>query len=78
LPELQEAVSNCDSKALEHAAHALKGLVGEFYARPAFEAALRLETSGRNGNLEGIEEEYDVFKTEIERLKASLIALARP
>ena len=76
MTNLREAVARCDSKGVQSAAHALKGLTGEFCAKPAFEAALTLETIGRNGDLSRVEEAYAVLQKEIERLKGVLIALA--
>ena len=72
-PELEAAVSSRDSEALEKAAHALKGLVGELCAKPAFESALRLEMMGRNGDLSGLAEEYPIFSREIEQVRQALI-----
>lgn len=43
LSEIRESITHCDSKALERAAHSLKGSVGSFGAQGAFDAALRLE-----------------------------------
>src|SRR5262249_28041818 len=56
LAEIRAAVSAGDAPRLRRAAHTLKGAVGTFGAREAFEAALRLETMGREGNLGGAEE----------------------
>jgi len=78
LSELQKAVSRRDSKTLENAAHAFKGLVGAFCAGPAYEAALRLEMMGRNGVLSRLDEEYTIFEKEIKRLKQALVALITP
>src|SRR5262249_30315009 len=54
-PALVEAVANAvgkgDVSLLKTAAHALKGSVDNFAAPGAFDAALRLETLGREGNL---------------------------
>jgi two-component system sensor histidine kinase/response regulator len=54
-PELQsairESIARHDSKALEQAAHSVKGAVSSFGAQAAREAALKLEVIGRDGDL---------------------------
>jgi two-component system, sensor histidine kinase and response regulator len=49
--QISDAVDRADGKALENAAHTLKGSVGNFGAKPAYEAALSLEMLGRSGDL---------------------------
>ena len=51
LAEVHRAVESNDSDALQNAAHSLKGSVGNFGAKAAFEAALRLEMMGRHHDL---------------------------
>src|SRR5262249_8162774 len=48
---LREAMARGDCQALTRAAHSLKGTVSSFGAPAAREAALRLETMGRSGDL---------------------------
>ena len=55
LPDVKEAVAQNDAKALEYAAHTLKGSVGNFVAEDACEAAFVLEKAGRAGSLTGAE-----------------------
>ncbi|MCH8293660.1 response regulator, partial [Candidatus Poribacteria bacterium] len=74
LAELQEAISRRDANAIASAAHGLKGLVGEFCAKPTFDAALKLETMGRESDLSHLDEASTVFDAEIEKLKTTLIA----
>jgi protein-histidine pros-kinase len=54
-PELQTAIRDSiargDRKALEHAAHSVKGAVSSFGAQAARQAALKLEMIGREGDL---------------------------
>ena len=54
-PELQTAIRDSiargDGKALEHAAHSVKGAVSSFGAQAACQAALKLEVMGREGDL---------------------------
>jgi hypothetical protein len=51
--------------------------VGNFAARPAFEAALKLEMIGREGSLAHAEEAYAALEKEIERLQPALAGLRR-
>ena len=76
LGQIREAVGSRDPQALQHAAHTLKGSVGNFGAEAAFEAALRLEKMGRAGDLTGIEEAYAALESEMQRLEPALASLA--
>src|SRR5262249_58456686 len=57
LAEIKEAINRGDGNALARAAHALKGSVGNFAAKNAFVVAQRLETIGRNRELQTAGEE---------------------
>lgn len=72
MSDIKDAVSKNDSHALERAAHSLKGSVGAFCAKPAFDAALKLEMMGRENNLTDAKNVYTVLEKEIERLKSAL------
>jgi two-component system, sensor histidine kinase and response regulator len=80
LPELQtslrKAVTAGDAKAIERAAHKIKGSIGHFAAQPAFEAALKLETLGRDGRLSAAEPAYAELEKEIERLIPAMADLS--
>ena len=75
LSEIRQTITSGDSKALEHAAHSLKGSIGNFAAQPAFEAALRLEMMGRDDNLTHAEDAFAVLENEITLLKSELVAI---
>ena len=75
LAEIRQAVANHDAKTIERAAHALKGSVSNFCAQPAFEAALKLELLGREGNLTQAEEAYEALEKEVARLLPAISAL---
>ena len=53
LGELHKAVEAGDSKAVERAAHSIKGAVSNFGARAAVDAAAQLEQLGRAQKLAG-------------------------
>lgn len=56
LGDIQAALQKRDAKALEIAAHSLKGSVGNFFSQGARDTAQKLELIGRSGNLTGAEE----------------------
>ncbi len=75
LSEIRASITRRDAKALERAAHTLKGAVGNFGARSAFEAALRLEVMGRDGDFAKAAEACVELEKEIARLERALAAL---
>jgi HPt (histidine-containing phosphotransfer) domain-containing protein len=70
--DIETAVANKDSKGLEKSAHVLKGSIGNFETASAFERAQRLETMGRNRDLDQAVTEYARLEGEIARLKDAL------
>jgi CheY-like chemotaxis protein len=77
LRDLRDAVAGQDAAKLKRAAHTLKGSLDIFAAKPAFAAALTLETMGRTGNLAGAGEALTVLEAEMRRLEAALTGNAR-
>ncbi|MBM4083417.1 MAG: response regulator [Planctomycetes bacterium] len=67
--EMRAALERGDRRALERAAHSLKGLVGMLNAKAASDAALKLETIGREGDLAQAQEAWAALETELERLR---------
>jgi len=76
LEEIRDALARRDALAVSRAAHRLKGELGILAARGASEAALRLETTGREGDLTAAAEAFSTLEREIERLEPQLAALA--
>jgi HPt (histidine-containing phosphotransfer) domain-containing protein len=72
LSQIENAVMRRDGQALATAAHTLKGMVGNFCARATFDAALRLETMGQNGDLAGAAEAFTTLKEKTQRLETQL------
>ncbi|MHB0963239.1 MAG: Hpt domain-containing protein [Gemmatimonadaceae bacterium] len=70
------AVSAGDAKALEQAAHLLRGSVGNFVATEATAAAARLEAFGRAGDLSLAAGALRTLEAAIERLTPALRELA--
>ncbi len=75
--QMKEALNRGDGRALERAAHTIKGSVGNFAAQPAFDAALRVEQVGRDSEMRYAEQAYKKLEEEITRLKPVLSALGR-
>ena len=80
LGDIRQAVEKQDAKALEKAAHALKGSVGYFGLKEVVETALKLERIGRSEELEGaaaalrrLEEELGRLTPELAKLQAGEI-----
>ena len=74
---VREALDRGDGRTLERSAHALKGSIGNFTAGAAFEAALRLETLGRAGDLSGGEAAWAALQDQMKHLSKALAALRK-
>jgi HPt (histidine-containing phosphotransfer) domain-containing protein len=77
IQEIRVAIENGDVEGLERSAHSLKGSVANFEARSAVDAAFRLETIGRNGNLDragpalaDLEAAFESLNPELKRLSS--------
>jgi CheY-like chemotaxis protein len=75
LTNLQVALTHQDPKAVEYAAHTLKGSVGIFSATAAFTAALNLEKIGRGGDLAHAPAALVTLAQELSHLRHALSAL---
>ena len=73
LAEIRSAIQDRDARRLEYSAHTLKGMIHSFSATSAAQAALKLETAGRSGNLDAAGEDYQTLTGELDRLKAALL-----
>jgi two-component system sensor histidine kinase/response regulator len=69
LSEINEALAREDAKTVEHTAHSLKGALGNLGAEAGQRLALRLETLGRDGNLEEAKSAVDDLAKELGRIK---------
>lgn len=76
MQSISAAISANDPKALERAAHNLKGAVANFGAKATVDAALRLEQMGRAGQIEGADKAYVELAAALDRLTPELVALA--
>ncbi len=73
---LRQAVAAGDAKAVEQAAHLLRGSVGNFAATEATASAARLEAFGRSGDLSLATGALRTLEAAIGRLTPALQELA--
>ncbi|WP_395751739.1 response regulator [Prosthecobacter sp.] len=71
------ALHNLDGEALHHAAHSLKGLVGNYAATPAFNAVSALTECTRAGNLLQAGKVLAVVTDEVAKLREALLAFEK-
>jgi len=69
---LRNAVAQGDSNALERTSHALKGAVGNFGARCAYDRARDLEMIGRAGDVAHAEQGLEALEDALQNLEAAL------
>jgi len=72
LARLRAATRSGDSVGVQHAAHSLNGMVSNFGAEAASQAAERLEKMGHSGDLSSVTEAMHELEDEIARLLSSL------
>lgn len=76
LDAVRLAVTSGDAKAVEQAAHLLRGSVGNFAAPEATAAAARVEALGRSGDLSNAAGALRALEVAIERLTPALREIA--
>jgi PAS domain S-box-containing protein len=77
LAEIKEAIRRRDAVRLGKAAHTLKGSIGNFAAKNAFAAAERLESMGKNAELDTASEAFMKLEYELRLLTEELRKLIR-
>jgi PAS domain S-box-containing protein len=77
MAEIRQAITKRDASRLQQGAHTLKGSVGNFGAREAFDAAQRLETDGREQHWGQAEQDWAALEEAIGRLKPAFVGLGR-
>jgi len=75
LAQIRAAVAGGNGRALESAAHSLKGSVGNLGAQSAFEAAFLLERCGRNGDFSEAARALPQLEAAMQLVNADLTAL---
>ena len=78
LSQLRDAIERRDTERLTCAAHSLKGAVTYFGAQRAFDAAERMESLGRHGDLDGARDGLGWFEAEVNRLRQALCEFVTP
>lgn len=68
LNDIKNGIEKGDVRAVEQAAHSLKGSVGNFGARRSHEAALKLEKLGKQGDFEAMPEALRALEEELRLL----------
>ncbi len=76
LSSVRAAVAARDTKLIERSAHKLKGSLGIFGAKQAFDATLSLEMLGKGGDLTRADETLRVLEEALKRLTPALEDLA--
>lgn len=77
LREIREAIAGHRAKDLERGAHSLKGVVANFAAEAARQAAFTLELMGRSGNLTDAPAALTALELELAGLHAALELIVR-
>ncbi len=77
LRQIQESLTQQDSKTLIAVVHTLKGSVGNFCAASALQAALDVEQAARDGDLRAAQKAWPILKRETERVAKALAELIK-
>jgi len=72
VPQMRKALKEGDPETFRRAAHSLKGAVGNFGAKKAYDLCYQLETKGREGNLAGAGELLSQLEEMIQTLEEEL------
>ena len=75
LTDIYRAIRSNDADALRRAAHALKGMVGNFQAQQAADVAYILEENGRQNSFENVDRTFELLKDEMSCLEKCLLAI---
>jgi two-component system sensor histidine kinase/response regulator len=70
--KLRVAVQSGDSEVIAAEAHAIKGGMGNFFAKAAYETGQKLETMGRSKELSGAAETLQQLEAEMQMLRLAL------
>ncbi|MGE0823887.1 MAG: PAS domain S-box protein [Candidatus Binatia bacterium] len=72
---MHDALSHGNAQTLTYAVHTLKGSVGNFAANEAYEAVIKLERIGKQGNLDQAKSALAELEVELSRLAPMLTTL---
>ena len=74
IADLEDAVRAGNATSIKKSAHAIKGNVATLCAGAAFEAALLLETKGKNGDLQGVALDCQELKTRLREVQLAMVS----
>jgi CheY-like chemotaxis protein/HPt (histidine-containing phosphotransfer) domain-containing protein len=74
LAAIESAAGTGDAKALRMATHSLKGMIGNYGGRQAFQQAVRLDALAVKGDIQGVKECVPRMKDAVVCLKKALVA----
>lgn len=77
LAELRAAVTARNSNQIASGSHALRGSVSVFGAKTAVEAAQKLESLGRQGKVEDVDEAFSALERAIALVTSALEQIAK-
>ena len=75
LGKIETAMEHGTAEELQRAAHTLKGLLGNFGAKPAADAAARIEKAVKEGKTAHLAGDFAALRAEMDQLGAALTAL---
>jgi HPt (histidine-containing phosphotransfer) domain-containing protein len=75
LARIRSGIDTRDAEMVWQNAHTIKSMVGNFAAKPAFEAAYAIETRGRANDLAAVGPQVDQLDAELQRLTCALDVL---
>jgi HPt (histidine-containing phosphotransfer) domain-containing protein len=76
LDEMRRGIDEEDAALLNRAAHTIKGSLYLFQYDVAIQQAADLEEKGRSGDFRGSQSAFSALESELERLRAALVAFA--
>lgn len=77
MAELRAAVASHNLDQIANGSHSLRGSVGSFGAKTGVEAAQKLESMGRQGQVEGVDEAFSALEREMVFVKSALERILR-
>ena len=77
LKDIGDAIANQDAEALDRFAHSLKGSVGMFSEGAVYQAALKLESIGRSGDLLHADEAFKSLENQLQQIEEVLSSRLR-
>jgi HPt (histidine-containing phosphotransfer) domain-containing protein len=77
LAELRAAITAGDPERIANSSHSLRGSVATFGAQKAVEVAQKLESMGRQGQLQGATEAFSVLEREMALVTSALAEIAK-